>query len=97
MPFTLEEIPEIGITVKLRQLSAARNHVPFVGTALFTLWLNDMPIVRDFRVSLHGKHGWDSFRISKDHLRPGEYELTIGVSAESTTSYWVYEAVVELQ
>ena len=95
LPFEIDEIPEEGITLKLRHLAASRNYVAYQGSARFSLRLNGRLLVEKFTVTHHGSKGWDSFRISKHHLWTGEHEFSISLSPESTTTYWIYEARIE--
>lgn len=97
-PFTLNEIPEVGITLRIKQLAAARNYLAYQGAAQIAVLLDGKAIAENFTITRHGLPGaaaWDSFFIARHYLNRGRHELEIQLSRESTTTHWLYEASVE--
>ncbi len=94
LPFQVKEVPERGVQVKLRQLTASRLYFPFQGSALFTVLLDGKALAENVVVTRHSNDDWDGFWISREYFWQGEHEFTILLSDESTTTYWIYEVQI---
>lgn len=97
LPFRITELPELGITIRIKQLSAARNYFAYQGVAQIAVVFDGKPIADNFTVTRHGLHGagWDSFFIARHYLTRGAHEFEIQLSTESTTTHWLYEVSIE--